>query len=175
MKTIINQTIGNANENALTFNVSINQKSVNTKDGVKLTSHFKANFEVNVNRYFTMGQTLNRIIKVLNYQIVQGKKSGLLKGLSLRNAFMFEVTLGDVVIFKSTALEYKAKCGLTEKSQTRFYGNVVGQYAKAFNTKTEFYLAVADENDSTHTIEDDAALTRMILDMNVCDAMDLIK
>lgn len=174
MKTNIIKTIGNANANALTFNVIIKQKSTNVKDGVTLTSHFKANFDVNVARFFTMGKALSRIVKALNFQIVQGKQSGKLKGLSLRSAFTFEVYHNDVLVFKSMTDEFNAKCGLTEKSQNRFFRNVAKQYNKAFQEKSEYYLTETDENDSTFTLDMDAQLFRQVLDMNICDALDII-
>lgn len=171
-KNII-KTIGTANANALTFNVVIKQKSINEKDGIKLTTNFKANFVVNANRYLTMGKTLSRIVKALNFQIVQGKQSGSLKGLNLRYPFMFEVSHGDVVVFKSTEVEYNAKGGLTEKSQNRFFRNVAKQYVKSIAETTEWYLN-GDEDDSTFTTEADAKMYRELLDLNICEAVELI-
>lgn len=174
MKHNIIKTIGTANANALTFNVIVKQKSTNVKDGVTLTSHFKANFDVNIARFFTMGKALSRIVKALNFQIVQGKQSGKLKGLSLRNAFKFEVYHNDILVFESVTDEFNAKCGLTEKSQNRFFRNVAKQYNKAFQEKSEYYLTETSEDDSLYTLEMDSKLFREAMDMNICDALDII-
>lgn len=170
----INKTIGTNNSNALAFNVIVKQKSINEKDGVKLTSNFKANFDVFVNRYMSVGQMLNRILKGLNFQIVQGKQSGKFNGLNLRNEFMFEVYYDGNLLFKSEQNEFAAKCGLTEKSQTRFFRNFAKQFNKAYNEKTEYYINFTSEDDSLYTLEMDDAIFREVMNTNVCDMLENI-
>lgn len=173
MKTTINKQIGKANENALQFDVIVTQKSTNVRNGVKLHSNFKGTFSVHCNRYLTMGQSLNRILKGLNYQIVQGKKSGKLNGLSLRHEFKFEISYNGELLFASEKNEFNAKCGLTENSQNRFFKNFANQYAKAFNEKTDFYLNFTNEDSSNYTLEDDSQNFRELMNMNVVDSMGI--
>lgn len=172
MKNII-KTIGNANANALTFNVIVKQKSISTKNGIELESNFKAKFEVNVNRYFTIGQTLSRIVKALNFQIVQGKQSGKLKGLNLKFPFMFSVECDGKLIFQSQSDEYNAKGGVTEKAQNKFFHNVSKQYVLSYLERTELYVNYGDENDSLYTTEKDSELYREALNENVCEAIEM--
>lgn len=163
-------TIGQGNTNAIELNVIVTQKSVSTRSGVELESYFKGHFNVFVNKYVSVGQSLNRILKALNYQVVQGKKSGKFSGLNLRFPFNFVVKQGDAIIFTSKESQFDAKCGLTEKSQNRFFKGFAEQFAEKFNNTT---LAYMDEN-ANYTMEDDAVNFRMIMDTNIVDALETL-
>ena len=163
-------TIGNANTNAINLNVIVKQKSISIKDGVELQSNFKATFNVFVNKYVSVGQSLARIMKALNFQIIQGKKSGNLKGLSLRNPFEFVVMNGDDVLFTSKESNFNAKGGLTEKSQNRFFKGFAKQFYEKYNNVTFAYMD--SDNDSCFTSEDDDKLFRSIMDTNIVDAIE---
>jgi len=163
-------TIGNANTNAIALNVIVTQKSVNVKDGIELQSNFKSTFVVYVNKYVSVGQSLARILKALNFQIVQGKQSGNLKGLNLRNPFQFKVMQGDDLIFESKESTFNAKGGLSEKSQNRFFKAFAKQFYVKFNNVTLAYMD--NDDDSTFTLEDDAINFRNIMDTNIVDALE---
>lgn len=164
-------TIGTKSTNAINLNVIVKQKSISKKDGVELESNFKANFEVFVNKYVSVGQSLARILKALNFQIIQGKKSGKLKGLNLRTPFEFIVMKGDAIVFTSKESQFDAKSGLTEKSQTRFFRGFAKQFYEKFNNVT---LAYMDE-ESTFTSETDDNLFRSIMDTNIVEALETME
>jgi hypothetical protein len=164
-------TIGNESANAITLNVIVKQKSISKKDGIELESNFKANFEVFVNKYVSVGQSLARILKALNFQIVQGKKSGKLKGLNLRFPFDFVVMNGDAIVFKSNETQFDAKGGLTEKSQNRFFKGFAKQFYEKYNNVTLAYM----NEDATFTSEDDDNLFRSIMDTNIVDALETME
>jgi hypothetical protein len=164
-------TIGNESANAITLNVIVKQKSISKKDGVELESNFKANFEVFVHKYVSVGQSLARILKALNFQIVQGKKSGKLKGLNLRTPFDFVVMNGDVIVFKSKETQFDAKGGLTEKSQNRFFKGFAKQFYEKYNNVTLAYM----NEDATFTSEDDDNLFRSVMDTKIVDALETME
>jgi len=106
----------------------------------------------------------------LNFQIVQGKQSGNLKGLNLRNPFQFKVMQGDDLIFESKESTFNAKGGLSEKSQNRFFKAFAKQFYVKFNNVTLAYMD--NDDDSTFTLEDDAINFRNIMDTNIVDALE---
>lgn len=166
-------TIGNANANAICLNVIVKQKSINKKQGIELVSNFKASFNVYVDRYVSVGQSLNRILKSLNFQIIQGKQSGKLNGLNLRYPFTFEVMQDSNVLFKSTDSQFDSKCGLTAKSQDRFFHSFAKQFTETFNNRTLMYMDNF-ENDSNYTMDMDAINFRSIMDTNIVDAIETL-
>ena len=153
------------------FSVVVNQVSVKTnKEQVKTTTNFKKTFDVAVQNESTMGFALSRINKKFFYWIVEGKRSGMLKGLNLNAPFYVEVYIGNELFFSSMISEMwsdNAKCGVTENNQRRFASALAEQLKDNFSKKLEYI-----HGEDVYTIENSIEFKRQILDSPMLEVVD---
>ena len=157
----------------LIASVKINQTSISKKDGIELTTKFTHKFSIAINRYDSVGDALARINKVLFYEITEGKRSGTLKGLSLKFPFLIDVKVSDVTLVRSSDSRHWGKtatCGVSEKRQNAYGSRIAEQLKDCFVNKTGDMLG-----GETYTTEDSIAYKRLLLNENIVDYTETLK
>jgi hypothetical protein len=154
------------------FSVIVNQKSfkVNKSTQVSTTTNFTKSFAVDVQNNATMGFALSRINKQLFYWLVEGKRSGMLKGLNLNSPFYVEVFVGNELFFSSLnseAWSENGKCGVTENNQRRFGSAIAEQLKDNFSKKLQYI-----HGEDYYTAIDSIDFKRQILDSPMVEVVD---
>jgi hypothetical protein len=156
------------------FTVVINQTSVKTnKEQVTTTTKFNKQFEIAIQNDSSMGFALSRINKRFFYWLVEGKRSGMLKGLNLNSPFYVEVYTNNELFFSSMNSEMwseNGKCGVTENNQKRFASALAEQLKDNFSKKLQ-YIHGEDYYTSLDSIE----FKRQILDSPMLEVIDSLQ
>lgn len=154
------------------FSVIVNQTSVKVNKMTQLstTTNFTKSFAVDVQNTASMGFALSRINKNLFYWLVEGKRSGLLKGLNLNSPFYVDVFVGNELFFSSLNSESwseNGKCGVTENNQRRFATAIAEQLKDNFSKKLQYI-----HGDEYYTAIDSVDFKRQILDSPMLEVVD---
>ena len=151
--------------------VNVTQTSISMTNGVELKTKFKQTFKMSVNKYDSVGQTLARVNKELFFEIVEGKRSGNLKGLNLRFPFYLDIIIDGTTLMKSAEAgtwKTKGTCGLTENGQNRFAYRIAEQMKMNYAKKTGERM-----NGDHYTMETADEYRRVILNENTMDMVAL--